>query len=351
MMEIKENLNLSLFTTLRIGGPARYMVEVASVEELKESLNFADKQNLPIFVLGGGSNVLFSDTGFDGLVIRPLIKGREVSPQGIRVGAGEVLDEVIAWTVENGWWGMENLSFVPGLVGALAMQNVGCYGQEAAEVIESVEVFDLRGRTTKIFSNAECNFTYRHSRFNTTDKGKYVILYVNLKLGKNGTPNLKYKDVKNYFGEKIPTQAEIRKAIIEIRKSKGQDPNEYWSAGSFFSNFQLSPEEFEVVAKRIGQNFGERWEKDLRDLVQKVKAPSDNGMLKIPAGWIIDNLLGLKGYVYNERVRVSPFHALNLFNTGGATCADVMGLFEYVRNITYEKTGLTLVNEPEFVGF
>ena len=196
-----ENMVLAPYTTLRIGGRARYFTEVANEEELRESLNFAKGNNLPVFILGGGSNVLFADVGFNGLVVRPLFKGLETSEVGphyvqVRVGAGEVLDEVIAWTVENGWWGMENLSFIPGLSGALAIQNVGAYGQEASEVIESVEVFDMVNGKSQMLNRDECGFTYRHSRFNTYDKGRFVILSVTLKLKKDGKPNLTYKDLQ-----------------------------------------------------------------------------------------------------------------------------------------------------------
>ena len=333
---------LAPYTTLRIGGPARYFAEIENEQELSEGLTFAKVKpsGLPIFVLGGGSNILVSDKGFDGLVIRPMIMGREVisppipSPYNkgrageeirIRVGAGEVLDDVIGWTVENGWWGLENLSFIPGLTGALAIQNVGAYGTEASEVIESVEVFDRANNDLRIMSNEECGFEYRRSRFNTTDKNKFIILRVLLKLKKNGRSNLSYEDVKSYFGNRlpagktgIPKLIELRNAIIEIRKNKGQDPNEIWSAGSFFKNF--------VVCDNEGVEY------------------------KISAAEILDKRLGLKGLQVGG-AKLSEKQVINMVNTGNATARDCIELFERVRAIVLDKTGLKLVNEPEFVGF
>ena len=337
-MEIKENIPLAPYTTLRIGGPAKYFIEVTNEQELNEGLAFAKARpsfakgsplgELPVFILGGGSNVLFADKGFDGLVIRPLIKGRNVQPASrwttpnneilVEVGAGEVLDDVIAWTVENDWWGMENLSFIPGLIGAMVIQNVGAYGQEASEVIESVEVMDILTLETKIISNKECKFDYRKSRFNTRDKNKFVILNVTFKLRKIGKPNISYKDLQGYFGDKMPKQKEVRGAVIKIRTDKGQDPNEIWSAGSFFKNFVVSDEE------------GNRY--------------------KISAAQVLDKTLNLKGFQVGG-AKLSEQQVLNVVNTGKATARDCIELFEKVRDLVGEKTGLTLINEPEFVGF
>jgi len=364
-----ENMVLAPYTTLRIGGRARYFTEVANEEELRESLNFAKGNNLPVFILGGGSNVLFADVGFNGLVVRPLFKGLETSEVGphyvqVRVGAGEVLDEVIAWTVENGWWGMENLSFIPGLSGALAIQNVGAYGQEASEVIESVEVFDMVNGKSQMLNRDECGFTYRHSRFNTYDKGRFVILSVTLKLKKDGKPNLTYKDLQEYFNSPVPLKAgspslmhkrgrgellQMRQAVIKIRKDKGQDPDKVWTAGSFFSNFRLTQKEFASLLERIKKDFGEEKSVELQTLVNKVKAPSDEGRIKVPAAWILDQLLNLKGMQVGG-ARLSERQVLNVINVGSATAKDCIELFEKVRSLVYQKTGLTLVSEPEFVG-
>lgn len=365
VMKIQENVVLAPYSTLQIGGPAKYFAEVTNEGELKEALTSAKGKNLQVFILGGGSNVLFADIGFDGLVVRPLMKGREVSPplpspydkgrvgEGIliKVGAGEELNGVVAWTVDSGWWGMENLSFIPGLTGALVIQNVGAYGQEASEIVESVEVFDTQDGSLRTFSKEQCGFTYRHSVFNTSEKGRYMILSVTLRLIKNGKPNISYKDLQSYFGRESPSQSEVREAVIKIRSGKGQDWQALPSAGSFFSNFRLNKNDFDSLLAHIASNFNPDRASELLALTQKIKAPSDDGLIKVPAAWILDNLLGLKGYMHNERVCVSPYHALNLINTGRATASDILDLFKYIRQLTYQKTGLILVNEPEFVGF
>ena len=326
-MRILENIPLSKYTTLRIGGPARYFVEVTDEHELSEGLTFAKVKpsETPVFILGGGSNILFADKGFDGLIIRPMIMGREIVRETddhvlVRVGAGEVLDNVIDWAVKNNWWGMENLSFIPGLTGALAIQNVGAYGQEASEVIESVEVFDIANGKSQMLSWEECEFAYRHSRFNTRDKNKFIILRVNLRLKKNDKPNIKYKDLQDYFSLRglTPKLGDIREAVVEIREKKGQDPNEFWSAGSFFKNFVVSD--------------------------------NDGNQYKISTAEILDKRLGLKGFRVGG-AKLSEKQVINVINVGNATAKDCIELFEQVREIVREKTGLILVNEPEFVGF
>ena len=377
-MKVEENVPASTFTTLRIGGPTRYLVDVNTERELTDALTFAHERDLPVYILGGGSNILVSDFGFAGVMIRPLMLGKEklsediVSAQNIRkvrpsatvrlkVGAGENLDDVVVWTVLNAWWGIENISFVPGKLGGAIIQNAGCYGQEIAEAVESVEVYDREQDEFETLSKKACGFTYRHSIFNTNHKDRYIIMAVNLILAKTGTPNLKYKDVANYFalpsvalakdgGFKIPSQAEVRQAIIEIRTKKGQDPSQFWTAGSFFSNFKLKQKNFEILLAKIEANFSKEKAQELADLIQKIKAPSDAGMIKVPTAWILDILLGLKGFSIGG-AELSQRQVLNVTNTGKATAKDCMELFKKARKIVWEKTGLLLVNEPELVGF
>ena len=372
-MQVEENVPASTFTTLRIGGPTRYLVDAASERELTDALTFAHERDLPIYILGGGSNILVSDAGFAGVMIRPNILDRAVihdsgSDVVVKAGAGETLDDVVAWIVENGWWGIENMSFVPGKLGGAIIQNAGCYGQEIAETVESVEVYDREQDEFDTLSKVACGFTYRHSIFNTTHKGRYIIMAVNLRLAKMGLPNLRYKDVANYFalpsvakasegGLHIPTQAQVREAIIEIRKKKGQDPGQFWTAGSFFSNFKLSSQDFENLCAKIDKEFSKEKAQELCDLVDKIKAPSDLAppgggvnMTKVPAAWILDILLGLKGLSVGG-AELSQMQVLNVRNTGSATAADCMNLFKKARGIVWEKTGLLLVSEPELVGF
>src|SRR3989344_9282874 len=283
-MQVEENVPASTFTTLRIGGPTRYLVDVATERELTDALTFAHERDLSVYILGGGSNILVSDAGFAGIMIRPNILDRAVihdsgSDVVVKAGAGETLDDVVAWIVENGWCGIENMSFVPGKLGGAIIQNAGCYGQEIAEVVESVEGYDREEEEVNTLSKSRCGFTYRHSIFNTSYEGRYIVTSVNLRLTKDGFPNLQYKDVTNHFGDRVPSQKELREAIVGIRKDKGQDTSQFWTAGSFFSNFKLNKDEFETLIAKIGSNFSKEKAEELRDLVEKIKAPSDGGMI------------------------------------------------------------------------
>src|SRR3989344_472760 len=215
-MKISEKVPLAPLTTLRIGGPARFLIEVASESELTEALTFAHDKNLPIFILGGGSNVLVSDQGFDGLVIQPKFTGISVHIEDtfsndvasaviVVAGAGEALDDVISKTVDMGLWGLENMSFIPGTMGGAIIKNAGAYGQEIGDVVEGVRVYDRKQDEFDLLSREQCHFTYRHSIFNTNGKGRYIILSVNLCLSKGGIPNLKYKDLQDYFNSPQPS--------------------------------------------------------------------------------------------------------------------------------------------------
>lgn len=363
-MDIKEDFDLKDFTTLHVGGRARYFVEIKNENELKEAVNFAEKNKIDFFVMGGGSNLVVSDNGFSGLVIRPMIKGVEIVGTDIddvrvRVGAGEVLDDVIKWCVENGFWGVENLSWVPGLMGAFAVQNVGAYGQEASDVIETVEVFDRKSGEIKKLTKDDCKFRYRSSIFNKEERGRYIILYVDLLLNKFGDPNTSYIDVRKYFAKKgisKPSLVQMRNAIIEIRDKKGQNIGEYKTAGSFFSNLLLTEKEFEELNKKVLEVAGEKIANDLLDIKNKFFIAGEldpDGLpnkIKIPTGFLMDIVLNLKGTEHGGAV-LSDKQVLNLLNTDNASASDIMELFRKVRNIMWKKLGVKIVNEPELLGF
>ena len=311
--------------------------------------------------MGGGSNILAHDAGFPGVVIHIENKGKEVIEErpglsSIKVGAGEVLDDVVAWAVSQNWWGIENLSFVPGLTGALVIQNVGAYGAKAEDIVESVEVIDSRDLSVKTFTNEECRFGYRGSIFNREEKGRYAVLSVTLRLSKVPTPNISYRDVRAFFesaGNSNPSLLEIRNAITEIRKRKGQDPNQYWSAGSFFKNFLLTNKEYESAAIRIGETLGLEKAREFASMKETFKKwgdKSDGGKIKTPIGYILDKLLNLKGFSEGG-AKISELQVINIVNTGNASAEDVFTLFKKVQAIVLEKTGLLVVHEPEFLGF
>src|SRR5712671_319461 len=248
-MELKENIPLSPLTTFRVGGSARYFAEAESEEDVLMAMMFAKARDLPVFVLGGGSNLLVADAGFPGFVLRVNIKGVEVEPAGeivvVRAAAGENWDDFVSSCVGVRLGGIECLSGIPGSVGGTPVQNVGAYGQETSDVLVSVRAFDRESDSIVELTREQCGFSYRTSIFNTTHRERYIVLRVSYSLAKDGTPLLKYPDVRRNLeshGEKSgpPTLADVRQAVLEIRSSKGMlivdgDPD-CRSAGSFFKN-------------------------------------------------------------------------------------------------------------------
>ena len=274
-MEIQKNLELAPHTTFFIGGPAKFFCVAQTVEDIKQALIFAKQEEIPIFVLGGGSNVLVSDQGFEGLVVKPDLKGIDLVDEVtdlvvLQIGSGEVWDKVVELAVKNSWWGIENLSHIPGNMGAFAVQNVGAYGQEASQVVSQVEALDINTLEIKRFGNTlsgqkpitDCEFTYRHSIFNTSQKGNYIILSTSIILSKVPKPNLQYGDVREYFSTKAignPSQGQIRQAIIEIRNTKFPFPTEAvgGNAGSFFRGPIITKEQLDLVGQIIKKRFGD----------------------------------------------------------------------------------------------
>ena len=346
-MNIQANYPLSQLTTFHLGGPAKYYCKVANIDELGEALDFARGKNLPILILGGGSNMLVADRGFAGLVVQVDVKGIELIDDSIKVGAGEIWDDVVVFAMNNNLWGMENLSNIPGLTGAIPIQNVGAYGQEASQIVKEVEVFNLRTSQIKIVNNEECGFGYRKSHFNTDWKNQFVILSVTFQLSKIAKPNLTYVDVKKYFGEKInPTIAEIREAIIEIRKKKFPNLSEFGTAGSFFKNLILSQRHYDTLVYYSKQNFSEETVAMLEEI--KTKFPIKQG-IKIPSAFLID-ICGLKGKSAGG-ARLWEKQALVIVTSSGAKSSDVLELYNQVKAEVLAKTGMTLEPEPELVGF
>src|SRR5581483_7363092 len=240
-MQIQENILLAPYTTFKIGGPAKYFCVVKDQFDALQAYEFAEKNQLKTLVLGGGSNMLISDKGFDGLVLKIENKGIEVLSHDeehvlLKIASGEVWDEVVKFAVSNNWWGIENLSHIPGSTGAIAVQNVGAYGQEAKNLIESVTVFDRKTHEIQSLNNSECDFGYRTSIFNMGQKGKYIIFYITLKLSKIARPILAYRDLAKKFEGKRPALEEVRQAVIGIRDTKFPFPTEAkkGNAGSFF---------------------------------------------------------------------------------------------------------------------
>ncbi len=353
-MTIQEYYPLKSLTTFNIGGPARYFIEAHSQNDVAQALQFAQSNRLQLFILGGGSNVLVSDKGFPGLVLTLRLKNFEVVKEHdeyiwLKVAAGEVWDDVVNRVVNAGWWGIENLSSIPGRVGALAIQNVGAYGQEAGDVIETVEVCEVATGEHNILFHDDCQFGYRTSVFNSSLQGKYLILTTVLRLKKNGIPNLGYRELREFFTEKgSPTLQKIRSAVIAIRRKKLPDPEQIGNAGSFFKNFLLAPQEFEQLCQTITCSLGHAASAKIRAL----RSPQVEGlpMIKVPTALLLD-LCAVKGW-HVGGAAVYHRHPLILINaTGYATAHEVLSLVQKIRQQVSRYTGLTLVSEPAMVGF
>ncbi len=353
------NVPCALFTTLGIGGPARFFIRAGTADQVVSGLEFAETKNLPVFILGGGSNVLIADAGFDGLVIQIALMGVEngewreaggksktasTSPLStlpsplITVGAGEDWDGFVAYCVDDGLAGVECLSGIPGFVGGTPVQNVGAYGQEVAETIVSVECLDRRTKQVVTFANAECGFAYRTSIFNSTERDRYIVMSVTFALRKGGEPKVSYKDLLEEFGDRRPTLKEVRDAVLRIRRSKSMiidpdDPNSR-SAGSFFKNPVVSRED---LAK-------------LQTKFERIPFFEFGDAVKIPAAWLIEQAGFQKGFVRGN-AGISENHTLAIVNRGGATAADVLGLKAEIQQGVETKFGISLQPEPIFVGF
>lgn len=346
---------LARMTTLHIGGEARYFAEVENEEELSDALDFALERGLKVFVLGGGSNILVSDAGFDGLVIRIAMKGislMEVPGREdtalVTARAGEDWDEFVEWCVANDLAGLECLSGIPGLVGGTPIQNVGAYGQEVSETIVSVRVLDLNDRTVRDIAGTECGFAYRSSIFNTSEKDRYVVLAVTYELKKGGEPKIAYPDLARVFRDFKPSLAEMRSAVCSIRASKGmmarQGGPDSRSAGSFFKNPVVSREEFEAVAARAGRLGAAGGESPVPHY------PAPDGGIKIPAAWLIEKAGFGKGYAKGN-AGLSSLHTLALTNRGGATAVEILALKAEILDRVEELFDIRLVQEPTLIGF
>lgn len=279
-MTIEEHILLAPYTTFGIGGSARFFARPKSVEELKEAFAFAKKDRLKVFILGGGSNVLISDAGFEGLVLKIELTGVEEIENGYIASAGEAWDKLVERAVANDLWGIENLSGIPGTVGGAVVQNIGAYGSALSEVLSWLEIFDIESNTVRRLSAAECQLGYRDSIFKR-DEGRYVVLRACLTLSPLPMPHLLYKDLAEKFKNSAPTLSQIRDSVLEVRKNKFPDLQEEGTAGSFFKNPIVGKEE----AGALKQKFPG----------MPVFAMPETSGIKVPLAWILDHALAIKG--------------------------------------------------------
>lgn len=339
MNKFLTNIPLAPRTTLRVGGDAQVLVDVASEAALDDAVGYAQEHALPLTVLGGGSNVLVSDGGVEGLVVAIGIKGISAEVNGgevlLTAAAGEVLDDVVAYTVEHGYWGLENLSHIPGSVGAVPVQNVGAYGVEVKDLIDTVRVYNTLDRKYEVLSNEECSFGYRDSLFKKEVGKHYIVSAVTFRLTTKSRPRLEYKDLRNKFADTVPTQQEIRQAVIDIRSMKFPDWQRVGTAGSFFKNPIVSKEKFEELSAQYPELPG---------------FPSNEDAVKIPLGWILDKILQLKGGG-TPHVGQYEGQALVLINKGEATAQEIVAHAEDVIKKVLDATGIEVEYEVTKIGF
>ena len=336
-MKIFRDYSLLPHNTFGMDVKASVFIEYASVEELKEVLSLYVKDNQWLHI-GKGSNLLFTGD-FSGIILHSAIKGYEVIHEDtkevvVRVGAGEVWDDFVAMTVEHEWYGAENLSLIPGEVGASAVQNIGAYGVEAKDLIVGVEAIEVSTGKESIFKNEECGYAYRESVFKSSLKYQYLVTHVSYRLKKTPCYHLDYGNIRLELEKQKArlTLANVRQAIISIREAKLPDPKLQGNAGSFFMNPVISRKHFEAL---------------LVDYPLMPHYEVDAESIKIPAAWMIDQC-GWKGKRLG-RAGVHDKQALVLVNLGGAVGAEVIALSEAIQKSVYEKFGINILPEVNFI--
>ncbi|MFM7323146.1 MAG: UDP-N-acetylmuramate dehydrogenase [Armatimonadota bacterium] len=346
-MTVQENVALAPLTTLGVGGPARWYVEARNEADVRDALAWARTRSVPSFVLGGGSNLVVADTGFEGMVVRPRIPGVEVREIDdvveVTVGAGESWNAFVRHTVDNRWAGIECLAGIPGSVGAAPVQNIGAYGQEVSDTLARVRAWDREAGKVVNIPARECGFAYRASRFNGVDTGRFVILSATFTLVPGGHALVRYPDLRRHF-EKMrgrPNLREVFDAVRTIRARKGMllapDDAESRSAGSFFKNPTLQVKAWAKLVEKAGD-------------LEVPCFPQGDGTRKIPAAWLIETAGVRRGDAYGA-VRVSRKHVLALVNEGGATASEVVEAARAIQSSVKAKWDIRLAPEPVFVGF
>jgi UDP-N-acetylmuramate dehydrogenase len=344
MLKKEYECSLLHYNTFGIAAKAACMMTYSDEDSLREALDVIAQEfpHKPVLHIGGGSNLLFL-SDFDGVVLHSEIKGIEVKTNTedevlLRVGAGTVWDDFVAYCVSAGYYGVENLSLIPGEVGASAVQNIGAYGAEAKDVIVSVETVSLKDGSSKVFKNEECGYGYRLSRFKTDWKGQYAVTYVWFRLSRRFIPNIEYGGIRRALNEngidiEQVTADDVRRTVIAIRKEKLPDPAECGNAGSFFMN--------PVVNREVYERLSARYEG-----MPYYQVSSE--LIKIPAGWLIEKC-GWKGRSLG-RAAVHDRQALVLVNKGGATGADIMNLCDAIRKDVKSEFDIDIYPEVNFIG-
>ena len=334
-MKIEQNFSLQHFNSFHLAVKTCCFIEYENETELGEILKDKNLKEFSFLHIGSGSNLLFL-SNFDGVILHSAIKGVTITGETddivfIRIGAAEIWDEVVAYTVGEGWGGIENLSFIPGETGAATAQNIGAYGIEIKDVVENVEAISTLNFEKCIFSNQECKYDYRTSMFKNTPS--YIITYVTLRLQKKPVFHLEYGNLKEILDAKKPvTLQKVREAIIAIRRKKLPDPNELGNAGSFFMNPVVAPEKLAQLIK---------------DYPSIPYYPGANGFIKLSAGWLIEQC-GLKGKRFGQ-VGVYENNALVIVNYGAASGNEIAQLADHIRETVFQRFGIPLAPEVKYI--
>jgi UDP-N-acetylmuramate dehydrogenase len=341
-MKIQENVSLAGYSTMRLGGAARFLAEVTKPEEVSEAVNWAKSQNLPIIMIGRGSNIIWRDEGFGGLVLVNKIMGRDVLADDnhsatLKVAAGENWDKTVDWAVGKKLTGIEYMSLVPGTVGAAPVQNVGAYGGELSATLLELEAYDSALNMQVKLQNHECNFSYRSSRFKTTDRGRFFITSITITLRKTNPVPPFYESLQTYLDEHGTdkyTPKSIREAVINIRRNKLPDPEKVANNGSFFTNPIIEHDKFEQLKQTYPDIKG--W-------------PIKDGHVKVAAGWLVEKA-GFKG-VRDEKTGMAtwPNQALVLVNENAQTTANLLIFRQSILDRVSQMFGITLEQEPELL--
>jgi UDP-N-acetylmuramate dehydrogenase len=345
-------VNLSDYTTIRLGGPARSFVRASTEEDLVAAVRAADRRREPVLILGGGSNLVVADAGFDGTVIQVATRGvsHGGEPGTVTVAAGEDWDAVVAQTIAEGLAGLECLSGIPGLTGATPIQNVGAYGQEVAETITALRAYDRTARKVVTIPNDQCGFGYRTSVFRKDDARRFVILNVTFRLTVQPlSAPVRYPELAAALGVAVGARVagtEARSAVIGLRQGKGMvidpaDPDTR-SAGSFFVNPVLDGAAMAAVETAARARCG--------DGTRVPRFDAGDGLVKVPAAWLIERAGFGKGYSPGDGARISSKHTLALVNSGSATTAGLVALAREIRDGVRDTFGVSLAPEPVLVG-
>jgi len=341
---------------MRVGGPAQRLVTATTTDDLVDAVREVDDADEPLLVVAGGSNLVVSDQGFAGSVVLVATSGVAVESAGsgavmVRVAAGEVWDDVVAQAVAQGWSGIEALSGIPGRVGATPIQNVGAYGQEVAQTISSVRVWDRREQQVRTFANPDCQFTYRHSLFKAEPRHVVLDVVFQLQVSPLSGP-VDRGDLARALGvgqgERVPL-ADAREAVLAQRRRRGMvldaSDHDTWSCGSFFTNPIMSTGSYAALQERVQARLGSHG-----GTAQPPRFDAPHGQVKTSAAWLIDKAGFAKGYGMPGPAALSTKHCLAVTNRGSATAADVVALAREIRDGVHDTFAVSLVNEPVLVG-